>query len=73
LHNPRGNGKQEPIPEEMSQTPLNNKKQENWTKYTPLTLLSQRELALTARYTLFCLYKIIGAHKKIKKLAASPI
>jgi hypothetical protein len=29
----------------MSQTPLSNMKQGTWTKYTPLTLLSQRKLA----------------------------
>jgi hypothetical protein len=34
---------------------LTNKNQENWTNYTALTLLSQRELALTARNTLFAL------------------
>jgi hypothetical protein len=39
------------MPEEMSETPLANKKQGN--KYTPLTLVSQRKLALTARNTLF--------------------
>jgi hypothetical protein len=39
---------------------------ETWTKYTPLTLLSQRKLALSARNTLLhC--KIIGAPKKLKK------
>jgi hypothetical protein len=55
----------------MSQTMLANKKQGTWIKYTPLTLLNQRKLTLTARNTLFC-YKIIGA-PKIFKLAESPI
>ncbi len=39
LHNPPANGKQGPVPEEMSQTPLINKKQGN-VDHTPLTLLS---------------------------------
>jgi hypothetical protein len=55
----------------MSPTPLTNIRiKETWTKYmyTPLTLLSERKLALTARNTLFALYnKIIGATKKFKK------
>jgi hypothetical protein len=29
---------------------------ETWTKYTPLTILNQRKLALTLRNTLFALY-----------------
>jgi hypothetical protein len=41
--------------EEMSQTLLINKNKEKWTKYTPLTLLNQRKLALIARNTLFAL------------------
>jgi hypothetical protein len=43
------------IPEEMPQTLLTKKIMETGTTYTPLTLLSQRELALTARKTLFAL------------------
>jgi hypothetical protein len=40
--------------EEISQTLLNNYKQGNLDyKYTPVTLLSQRKLASTARNTLF--------------------
>jgi hypothetical protein len=65
LHNPPANGKQGPIPEEMSQTPLTNKKlEETWTKYTPLTLLSQRKLALTVRNT-YCSVKD-DAHLTLK-------
>jgi hypothetical protein len=41
-------------PEEIYQTLLTNKK-ETWVKYTTLTLLSRRKLALTARNTLFAL------------------
>jgi hypothetical protein len=52
LHNPPANGKQGPIPEEIYQTLLTNKKKETWLKYTPQTLLSQHKLALTARKTL---------------------
>jgi hypothetical protein len=55
LHNPPANGKQGLIPEEMSQTLLTNKKQENTDKYTPLTLLGQPKLALTGKKTLFAL------------------
>jgi hypothetical protein len=57
LHNPPANGHQGPIPEEMSETQLTNffKSKEAWTKYTPVTLLRQRQLALTARNTLFWL------------------
>jgi hypothetical protein len=40
LHNPPTNGKQGPIPEEMSQTLLIKKSKETWTKYTQPTLLS---------------------------------
>jgi hypothetical protein len=43
-------GKQGPIPEEISQTLLTNKKQGN-----PQTLLSQHKLGLTGRNTLFAL------------------
>ncbi len=32
---------------------------ETWTKYTPLTLLSQRKLALTARNTIFAVIKAL--------------
>jgi hypothetical protein len=39
--------------------------QDTWTKYTPVTLLSQCKLALTGRNTLFVL-KIIGAPKQFK-------
>jgi hypothetical protein len=40
LHSPTGNSKQGPIPEEMSQTLLTNKKQgKPGPKYTTLTLL----------------------------------
>ncbi len=55
MRSPPANGKQGPIHEEMSQTLLTNKNKEKWTKYTPLTLLNQRELALIARNTLFAL------------------
>jgi hypothetical protein len=55
LHSPSANGKQVPIPEDISQTLRTNKKQETWSKCTPLTLLSQCKLALTARNTLFAL------------------
>jgi hypothetical protein len=44
LHNPPTNRKQGPIPEEISQTLLTNKKQETWTKYTPTTLLAKENL-----------------------------
>ncbi len=54
LHSPPANEKQGLIPEEMSQTVLGPCK-ETWTKYKPLTLLSQRKLSLTARNTLFAL------------------
>jgi hypothetical protein len=67
LHNPPANGKQSPIPEEMSQTLLSADQEnarETWTMYTSQTLLSQSKLALTARNTLLQ-YKIIGAPKKI--------
>ncbi len=43
------------IPVEMSQAPLTNKKQGNLDKYTPLKLLSQRKLGITARNRLFAL------------------
>jgi hypothetical protein len=65
LYNPPANGKQEPIPEEMSQTLQTNKKQGTWIKYAPLTVLSQRKLTLTAKNTFLC-HKIIGAPKKLK-------
>jgi hypothetical protein len=55
LQNPLANKKQGPIREEIYQTLLTNKKQVTWIKYRPLTLLSQRKLALTARNTLFAL------------------
>jgi hypothetical protein len=55
-------GKQVPIPEEMSQTLLT---KETWTKYMPLTLLSQRKLALTARNTL-CVIKSLEQLKNLK-------
>ncbi len=42
-------------PEEMSQNLRTNKSKETWTKYKPLTLLSQRKLALTGRNTLLAL------------------
>jgi hypothetical protein len=68
LHNLPANGKQGSIPEEISQILLT----KTWTKFTPITLLSQRKLALTARNTLFAL-KIIEATTKFKKMALSPI
>jgi hypothetical protein len=37
------------------QTLLPTRSNETWMKYTPLTLLSQHKLALTARKTLFAL------------------
>jgi hypothetical protein len=43
------------MPEEMSHTLLTKKSMETCTKYTPVTLLSQRKLAITARNTLFVL------------------
>jgi hypothetical protein len=43
--------KQGPIPEKMSERPIRNK--ETWTKCTPLTLLSQNKLALTALFALY--------------------
>jgi hypothetical protein len=55
LHNPPANGKQGPIPKEIYHTLLTNKSKETWIKYTPLTLLRQSKLALTARNTLFAL------------------
>jgi hypothetical protein len=55
FHKLPANGKQGPIPEEIYQTLLNNKKKGNLVKYTPLTLLSQHKLPLTARNTLFAL------------------
>jgi hypothetical protein len=62
------NGKQGLKPEEMSQTLLTSKKQGNLDEYTPVTLLNQRKLALTARDTLLH-YKIIEAPKKNLKPA----
>jgi hypothetical protein len=53
LHNPQANANQGPIPEEMSQTLLTNKKQKTWNKYTPVKLLRQCKLAITERNTLF--------------------
>ncbi len=55
FHSPPANRKEGAISEEMSQTLLTNKSKEIWTKYTPLTLLSQHKLALTSRNTLFAL------------------
>ncbi len=46
------------IPEEISQSLLTYKNQGNWTKYMPLTLFSQLELALTARNTLLRLQSL---------------
>jgi hypothetical protein len=43
------NRKQAPVPEEMSQTLLTNKKQGKITKHTLLTLLSQAGFAYTGR------------------------
>jgi hypothetical protein len=43
------NEKQGPVPEEISQTLLTNKKQGKTTKYTQLTLLSQPSFAFTGR------------------------
>jgi hypothetical protein len=37
MHNPPANGKQGPIPKDIYQTLLTNKKQENLNKYTPKT------------------------------------
>ncbi len=67
LHKPPANGKQGQIPKEMSQILLTNKKQGNLDfKYTPLTLLSQHKLSLTARNILLR-YKIVRARKKLNK------
>jgi hypothetical protein len=49
LQSPPANEKQEPVPEEMSQTLLTNTKQEKTTKYTPLTLPSQPSFVFTGR------------------------
>jgi hypothetical protein len=43
------------IPEEMSQSLLQIKSKETRTKYTPVTLLSQRKLTITAINRLFTL------------------
>ncbi len=51
LHNPPANGKQGPIPEEMSQSLLTIKNPGN----LQIKLLSQHKVALTARVTLFAL------------------
>ncbi len=67
LHNPPTNGKKGPIPEEMSQTLLTNKKQGNWDM--PQTLLIQQKLALTARNTLYALYNHWSS-LKTKKIAS---
>jgi hypothetical protein len=56
------------IPEEMNQTLL---RKETWTKYTLLTLLSQRKLALSTRNTFFALS--LEHLNNFKKLALSPI
>jgi hypothetical protein len=61
LHNPPANGKQGVNSAEMSQTLLIKRSKETSTKYTPLTLFSQRKLALTKRNT-FLRY-IIGAQQ----------
>jgi hypothetical protein len=56
LHNHPANEKQGPMLEEIAPTLLRPiKSKESWTKYTPLTLLSQQKLALTTRNTLFAL------------------
>jgi hypothetical protein len=56
LQSPPANRKQGPIPDAMSKTLLTNKKPGKLDyNYTPLTLLSQRKLALTARNILFAL------------------
>ncbi len=68
LHNPPANGKQGPIPEEIYQTPLTNKKQRNleYIKFTPQTLLSQLKLALPQGIH-FLRYKIIGKPKNLRR------
>jgi hypothetical protein len=61
--------------EEMSQTLRTNKSKETWTKYNPLTLLSQRKLAFFNReeYT-SCVLKLKKSldHQKNLKAACFP-
>jgi hypothetical protein len=61
------------IPEELSQTLLTNKKQGTWTKYTPLTLSRQCQLALTAIKKIFCLITSLEHLKNFLKMIPSPI
>jgi hypothetical protein len=72
LHSSEANGKQGPIPEEMSQTVLTKKRGNLDYIHASKTLFSQRKLAYAARNTLFAL-EIIGAPKKFKKMAPPPI
>jgi hypothetical protein len=57
--NPLANGMQRPVPEEISLTPLTNKKQGKKTKDAPVTLVSKPRFALTTKN-----FKKIVAYEK---------
>jgi hypothetical protein len=56
MHNPPANGKQGPIPEEMSHALLTNKKQGKLDYVHSANIFKPTQTPLTARNTLFALY-----------------